>query len=475
MGNKQSLSHSETEPDQDQEVSRLPPSGRNQSSASARMRTEAGGAGEEADDQDVCEVPPPMQPISSMPAPDETSIKRDTQSHQDWNGVHGPGPGPGHEPNQLLPQDKIESTNCDQKENFSSSGDAATGDPVAKAIEQRSYRLQEIMESEQMYVSDLEQVHKYITYMRESKESEDADIPMPDELREGRDRMIFGNIESIFEWHRDYFSKNLEKCIENPVELGNLFKKSEKKFQMYVVYCQNKPKSEFIVSAYIDTYFEEIRLKYGFKLRLTDLLIKPIQRLTKYHMLLEAILKHSQRAGLQDEAAAIEQAFHVMTVVPNQANDMMDIGRLQGFEGKIVAQGKLLLHGPLLCTEDTSSGPNFKLKEMTVFLFEQIIIFADTVGKKTQFTSPVYTYKAHIQVNKMQFEEKIDGDSESRMFRVKSTCPKGPAIQFICQAENTKSRNLWTGTMSKQLQTQKEFLQALQAPIAYHNKRMKEL
>ena len=54
-----------------------------------------------------------------------------------------------------------------------------------------------------MYVSDLEQVHKYITYMRESKESEDADIPMPDELREGRDRMIFGNIESIYEWHRE--------------------------------------------------------------------------------------------------------------------------------------------------------------------------------------------------------------------------------------------------------------------------------
>lgn len=75
----------------------------------------------------------------------------------------------------------------------------------------------------------------------------------------------------------------------------------------------------------------------------------------------------------------------------------------------------------------------------------------------------------------MQFEEKVDGDSESRMFRVKSTCPKGPAITYICQAEHTKARNTWTGTMSNQLQTQKEFLQALQAPIAYHNKRMKEL
>ena len=150
-----------------------------------------------------------------------------------------------------------------------------------------------------------------------------------------------------------YFSKNLEKCSENPVELGNLFKKSERKFQMYVVYCQNKPKSEYIVSEHIDTYFEviftpihqgkyktnkfqEIRLKHGFKLRLTDLLIKPIQRLTKYHMLLEAILKHSQRAGLVEEAIAIEQAFHVMTVVPNQANDMMDIGRLQGFEVHLI-------------------------------------------------------------------------------------------------------------------------------------------
>jgi len=216
-------------------------------------------------------------------------------------------------------------------------------------------------------------------------------------------------------------------------------------------------------------------LKYGFKLRLTDLLIKPIQRLTKYHMLLEAILKHSQRAGLVDEANALEQAFHVMTVVPNQANDMMDIGRLQGFEGKIVAQGKLLLRGPLFCTDDPTSGPNFKMREMTVFLFEQIMLFAETVGKKTQFTSPNYNYKAHIQVNKMQFEERVDGDGEGRMFRVKSTDPRGPSLTYVCQAEDSQTRARWTGTMAKQLQTQKEFLQALQAPIAYHNKLLKEL
>jgi hypothetical protein len=59
-------------------------------------------------------------------------------------------------------------------------------------------------------------------------------------------------------------------------------------------------------------------------------------------MLLEAILKYSERAGLAEEAAAIAKAFHVMTIVPNQANDMMDIGRLQGFEVRPASHIKLL-------------------------------------------------------------------------------------------------------------------------------------
>jgi hypothetical protein len=127
------------------------------------------------------------------------------------------------------------------------------------------------------------------------------------------------------------------------------------------------------------------------------------------------------------------------------------------------------------------------MKEMTVFLFEQIMMFAETVGKKTQFTSPNYNYKAHVQVdnahahliqgshwalfiyiplaasstvtagcqlhrsstihlssslqvNKMLLEERVDGDSEGRMFRVKSTDPRGPALQYVCQAEDAANR-----------------------------------
>ena len=49
-------------------------------------------------------------------------------------------------------------------------------------------------------------------------------------------------------------------------------------------------------------------------------------------MLLEAILKYSERAGLTEEATAIQSAFRVMQTTPKAANEMMDVGRLQGFE-----------------------------------------------------------------------------------------------------------------------------------------------
>ncbi len=82
---------------------------------------------------------------------------------------------------------------------------AASKDLVEKTIQQRSYRLNELLETEQSYVHDLEQCVEYIKYMKESKEKDgDPDIiAMPEDLKDGKDRMVFGNIEAIFEWHRE--------------------------------------------------------------------------------------------------------------------------------------------------------------------------------------------------------------------------------------------------------------------------------
>lgn len=44
-----------------------------------------------------------------------------------------------------------------------------------------------------------------------------------------------------------------------------MIKRSERKLHMYVIYCQNKPVSEYIVAEHLG-YFEEIRQKLKHKL-----------------------------------------------------------------------------------------------------------------------------------------------------------------------------------------------------------------
>lgn len=61
------------------------------------------------------------------------------------------------------------------------------------------------------------------------------------------------------------------------------------------------------------------------------------------------------------------------------------------------------MHGPLNCSEGSSAASNSKSKELQVFLFEQTMILSEAVGKKTQFTNPVYIHKAHIQVRKIMY------------------------------------------------------------------------
>lgn len=348
-------------------------------------------------------------------------------------------------------------------------GNSEEYDLESAVLVKRQFVIRELVETEKDYVNDLKQiVEGYMALMRDSE----SQVPLPDDLRGGKDKMVFGNIEAIYEWHRDFFLKALERCLERPEELGPLFKRYERKLHMYVVYCQNKPVSEYIVSEYIDTYFEDLRQKLGHRLQLCDLLIKPVQRITKYQLLLREALRLTERTQRISEIEGLRAAVHVMRIIPKAANDMMDVARLQGFDGKITAQGKLLLHGPLLVSEFSSNLPS-KEKEWQVFLFEQNIIFSEAVGKKTQFTNPVYIYKAHIQVNKMSLEECYD---DSEKFIIRSTDPRKPGLGFSCSAveENGPRKQEWVDTITAILQTQRDFLKAIQSPIAYQKELTKD-
>ncbi|XP_042317673.1 triple functional domain protein isoform X3 [Sceloporus undulatus] len=323
----------------------------------------------------------------------------------------------------------------------------------SSSLKRRHYVLQELVETERDYVRDLGYVVEgYMALMKEDG--------VPDDMK-GKDKIVFGNIHQIYDWHRDFFLGELEKCLEDPEKLGSLFVKHERRLHMYIVYCQNKPKSEHIVSEYIDTFFEDLKQRLGHRLQLTDLLIKPVQRIMKYQLLLKDFLKYSKKANL--DTTELERAVEVMCIVPKRCNDMMNVGRLQGFDGKIVAQGKLLLQDTFIVT-DQDTGLLPRLKERRVFLFEQIVIFSEPLDKKKGFSTPGFLFKNSIKVSCLCLEENVDNDP----CKFALTSRAGDAMEtFILHSTSPGVRQMWIHEINQILENQRNFLNALTSPIEY--------
>ncbi|XP_078057159.1 rho guanine nucleotide exchange factor 25-like isoform X2 [Mustelus asterias] len=335
-----------------------------------------------------------------------------------------------------------------------------TEEEKRSALEKSMYVLQELVETEKLYVTDLGFiVEGYITTMNEKG--------VPEDLK-GKDKIVFGNIHQIYEWHKNYFLAELEKCLEEPERLAELFIKHERRLHMYVVYCQNKPKSEHIVSDYIDTYFEELKQQLGHRLQLNDLLIKPVQRIMKYQLLLKDFLKYSKKAEV--DTTQLEKAVEVMCFVPRRCNDMMNVGRLQGFEGKITAQGKLLQQDTFHVIEQ-DAGFLSRSKERRVFLFEQIVIFSEPLEKKKGFSLPGYLFKNNIKVSCLGLEESVDNDPCK--FALTSRGTDGNVVRYVLQATNPEIQQAWVSNVSQILETQRNFLNALQSPIEYQRRENK--
>ncbi|XP_072552999.1 rho guanine nucleotide exchange factor 25 isoform X1 [Salminus brasiliensis] len=328
------------------------------------------------------------------------------------------------------------------------------------ALEKSMYVLKELIETEKLYVVDLGLiVEGYMATM--------AAKGVPEDMK-GKDKIVFGNIHQIFDWHKDYFLGELEKCVAEPERLAQLFIKHERRLHMYVVYCQNKPKSEHIVSEYIDTYFEELKQQLGHRLQLNDLLIKPVQRIMKYQLLLKDFLKYYTKAGMDTEE--LEKAVEVMCFVPKRCNDMMNVGRLQGFEGKITAQGKLLQQDTFTVTEQDSSFLS-RPKDRRVFLFEQIVIFSEPIDRKKGFSLPGYTFKSSIKMSCLGLEPCVDGDPAR--FALTSRGADGSMVRFVLHSTSVDISRSWVNDVSQILETQRNFLNALQSPIEYQRRESK--
>uniref|UniRef100_H2Y6I4 DH domain-containing protein n=1 Tax=Ciona savignyi TaxID=51511 RepID=H2Y6I4_CIOSA len=237
----------------------------------------------------------------------------------------------------------------------------------------------EILQTERIYVKDLEDCITH--YMGEMN-----DPMLPLHLR-GQQDIIFGNIVELHRFHSEIFLKELEKFEQLPGDLGHCFVTWAHQFNLYVTYCQNKPTSNQLLMDHGGDFFAGVQARKQLPDSISSYLIKPVQRITKYQLLLKDLA-----SCCKSEINEIKDGLDVMMSVPRRANDALHLSMMQGFDGDVGHLGDVIMQESFQVV-DTKQLIR-KGRDRHLFLFEFHLLICkeskDNLGKMKYFYKSKY-------------------------------------------------------------------------------------
>nr|XP_023667932.1 pleckstrin homology domain-containing family G member 2 isoform X3 [Paramormyrops kingsleyae] len=286
----------------------------------------------------------------------------------------------------------------------------------------------EIVETEQAYVRDLKSiVEDYLGCIVDC-----GDLPLkPEEVN-----TLFCNIEDIYEFNSDLL-EDLERS-SHAAGIAECFVERSEAFDIYTIYCMSYPNSvavlrECMKNECLVGFFQERQATLCHSLPLETYLLKPVQRILKYHLLLQELSKHFDKSDPGYEA--VEDATITMTAVAWYINDMKrkqeHAVRLQEIENLLLnwdgpdlsGFGELVLEGSFRVQRVK--------KERAFFLFDKMLLIAK---KRAEH----FIYSTHIFCCNLLLVESL---KDPLCFKVSDqTIPKQ---QHIVQAKNQEEKRLW--------------------------------
>ncbi|XP_028393074.1 uncharacterized protein LOC114517514 [Dendronephthya gigantea] len=137
---------------------------------------------------------------------------------------------------------------------------------------------------------------------------------------------LFINVEEIYQFNW-VLLQDMEKCNFDPVKLAKCFVVNEIGFDIYTKYCTHYPRSMEVLLEWNqreDTanFIKKQQESLGHTLPLCSFLLKPVQRILKYHLLLGNIAKHYKQSEDEGGYKIIQKALSAMTNVAKHINDM---------------------------------------------------------------------------------------------------------------------------------------------------------
>ncbi|XP_062425757.1 pleckstrin homology domain-containing family G member 4B isoform X4 [Rhea pennata] len=262
-------------------------------------------------------------------------------------------------------------------------------------------------------------------------------IDLPQDLR-GKRNTIFGNLEKLYDFHCQYFLKELERCRDFPLCVSHCFLKHEEQFGMYALYSKNKPQSDALLTSHGNAFFKNKQRNLGDKMDLASYLLKPIQRMSKYALLLKDMIKECTKTQEQ-ELSDLRAAEEMVKFQLRHGNDLLAMDAIQGCDVNLKEQGQLR------CQDEFIVCCGRKKYLRHVFLFEDLILFSKT--KKIDGGYDIYMYKQSFKTAEIGMTENV-GDSGLR-FEIWFRRRRRSQDTYILQANSAEIKTAWTDIIGK--------------------------
>ncbi|XP_028291571.1 guanine nucleotide exchange factor DBS-like isoform X3 [Gouania willdenowi] len=316
----------------------------------------------------------------------------------------------------------------------------------------RRHVMNELLETERAYVEELLCVLQGYA----SEMDNPSMFPLIPGPLQNKKEILFGNMPEIYRFHKRTFLMELEQYTDCPQLVGRCFLERMTDLQIYEKYCHNKPRSESLWRQCSDcAFFQECQKKLEHKLGLDSYLLKPVQRITKYQLLLKEMLKYSKSCeGAEDLQEALTSIVGILKAV----NDSMHLIAITGYEGNLSELGKLLMQGSFSVWTEHKKGhakvkdlARFKPMQRHLFLHEKALLFCKRREENGEGyeKAPSYSFKQSLSMSAVGITENAKGDNKK--FEV--WCNSREEV-YIVQAPTAEVKTTWVNEIRKVLTTQ---------------------
>jgi len=303
--------------------------------------------------------------------------------------------------------------------------------------------LEELLATEEKYVDDLQSV---LTGYRDRMESSTSLVGQ-------KCPVIFGNLEDIYQFHSQCLLPELERCGTNTMDIARTFiEYGQDLNRLYCRYCQNMESAREAVAEVGENnpVLLACQKDLGHQLPLSSYLLKPVQRLTKYQLLLKDLSSSSTNAltGRFELEESLESMLGVIKVV----NDSLHQVNIKGLPEVLHPLGTLVCQESFaVLTENKSQSQILfrnKQQRRHVLLYENQLIFCKQLQERSGTS---YQFKFSLPVANMGMSSIVKGEDRKMELWI-----SGQSDIYSLEAKTKKAKEDFATELRKAIVREKD-------------------